>query len=518
MRLDTWRHLVWWEVRHALTGAPFLVLLLCSAGLPLGVAACHAAVGGLDPASWLVGAQVLTVTVLAALWTVLAVRRLVASEPSDDWLMVVTWRQSLAARYAAGALLGLALWAASWAGAALAGALGLVPADVELRAAQWCVGLSLLQPLATVALLVGAADFLLAGTATVLAAVLFATLAWAIVPGAGFYWLAVLAVTPLDLPAVYRPAMLWLAVPVCVFLTSFGWRRSEDFWALLEGRRRAGADAGNVGEIRGALTSAQSPRRQAERLATARLRTLWTNLGVEPLAAHDLARFAWLRGVAWPRLTPENRGVVARAVAAVAGLVVIGCYVADIDPCRGTALVFVLWLLGAVTALRALASGVQIVFQEREHGTLEALLLTSVPPVRWLTTKLLVVLAQALPSLVVLEALARIGRLRGGGIAAAAGTASVVAAAGGLTAACKTDHRLVALLGGGLLAVGLLPVVQFVSLPMMSLVGEWYGAPAVRAFFVLGGHACALALCCVPLLRVSAQRLARQTAFVRRSG
>jgi len=491
---EAWRHLVWWELRQAVSRAPYRLMLLVAAVLPPAVAAIHARYADTREwdLAWLVGAQVLTLSALVAAWTLLAVKRLVAREVSDDWLLVVGWRQSLAARYVAGAVLGCGLFAASVAGATAVWAWESFGWEgLDFYATQVIVGLSLLQPLATATLMVGAVDFLLAAPSLVLAALLFATLVWSAVPGGGFYWLAVLVSTgeygEPDTP--WR--LLWLAVPACVLLACYGWARCEDFWQLLEGKRRPKGSDSSVGEIRGALDSAQTPRRAADRAALACARSAWAWLGCEPLLAHDLARFPWLS------LTgARTRLVLLFPLVALATAVGLWCALSlMVEQSYHQLAFFAAWAIGAVTVLRALASGVQIIFEEREQGGLEALFLTPISPLRLVSAKTTVVLAQALPSLVVMYVLFAAGGLDTEALAPFI-EAALVAAVGGVTAACLVGNRLSALLGGAALAAALVP--------LLGRVVESHGHPVVML-------ALWLATCNVPLW-LGARRLARETA------
>jgi hypothetical protein len=496
MNWEVCRHLMAWELRQTLRRAPFWAMLLLSATVPLAAAAWwgHADDGsGLDLAV-LVPAQTLTLSLLVSSWIVFSVKRLVARDVSDDWLLVITYRHALAARYGAGVILGLVLALANVAAATLAVAC-LAPHQLPAAVGglEPMVMLSLLQPLAVAAVLVGAADFLLAPAASVLFIQLFAAGVWTIIPVGGFWWCTNLtaessgAVMP-PIAALY----LCLSCGACGLLAWFGWRRSEDFWLMApEERRGRGYDA-SVGEVRGALQTAGRPKQGADRAAAIRLRMWFDGHGVEPWMAHDLARYRW-----WnlPRGSfALDRLIKAAVIFAPVALVYTGCMMFRH---RGEHLgfywaYFLWWALVAGTVLRALSSGTQIVLAEREQGTLPGLVLSPLGLRRVLNAKLGVVVVQALPSLLILAAV-----LQYGGIitsyAWSVGAVAVSAAIAGIVAGTLTRNRLMATLVAVLLAVPLSAVGLYVRMVAFDCVAwsafglphHWSGIAGLVAYHLV---------------------------------
>lgn len=526
MGADSWLHLVRWELRFALRRSPFWLMLLTAALVPPVVALLHhyaEPTSAWFESTWLIGAQSLTQSALVSAWIVLSVKRQVAREVSDDWLLVIRYRQALLARYVAGAAIGLLLTVAAMlpslaltavlphhAGSSLAAVL----------AGECWVLAGLLQPLAVSVLLVGAADFLLAPLSTVVSVLLFTALVWSALPGAGMYWLAVQHTNFALTHVYYDTPVLWMVVafPVCLGLMVFGWRRSEDFWTLVRPQVKGETNDDSIGAIRGELSSAAAPKQSAVRGSASTLRAWLAALGCEPLVRFDVARYpaVGLRYLG-ALLEPGNTARRARERRLWAWGLGVLLAIRHFGLVRLTAetsyIWFALWwALAAGTVLRALASGAQIVGQERESGTLDSLVLAPLGLQRVLDTKLLVVLGQALPALVALAVLAKVGWMSTPtGLVA---TATLCAALGGLLAGTATGNKLVAPVLGAALTAAFYGLVRAACHP-----ADWLllhvGWPAFRdvagCLYVLG-----LALALWAGLRPGAQRrLARSAALSR---
>jgi hypothetical protein len=485
MNRDVYGHLMAWELRHTLRRAPFWAMLVLGAAAPVVIAAYWAYRAHFDPNPYshpmppkpgdlldlgvLGTAQVLTLSLLVSSWIVLSVKRFVAQDVSDDWLLVITFRQALAARYAAGAVVGLLLALANIAAALLAVCF-LVPnhAAAVAEHLEPIVLLSLLQPLAVASVLVGAADFLLAPAASVLFIQLFAAAVWTIIPVAGYWWSASLCVETLEngLSSTAMQYVLMSSV-VCGLLAWWGWQRSEDFWLMAPGeRRRKGYDA-SVGEVRGVLKSAGGPKQGVDRRAAMRTRARLHRLRVAPWIAHDLARYRW-----WnvPRGSFALGRLLQAAVVVAPVALAYAAYVMSGDKRQHVGLYwgyFLWWALAAGTVLRALAGGVQIVMAEREQGTLPNLVVSPLGMRRVLNAKLGAVVLQTAPSIILLfELLPRLGIRAGSWYPL---PIAVGAAMAGVLAASMTRNRLMATLLAALMTVPLFGCMVYGSVR----VGAW---------------------------------------------
>ncbi|MBI5831690.1 MAG: hypothetical protein HZB16_05170 [Armatimonadetes bacterium] len=403
-----WRYLLAWELRYAVRRSAFWLMLLGAALLPVAFGWAMARAYG-QPGFMLYapacGAQMVLLSVLVAAWTALSAKRQVSSELSDDWLLVITWRQSLLARYAAAALMGLAMALASTVAMRLAIAwCGGTGAMLAVAAQRHVFG-AVLQGLASAAVVVGAADFLLASQATVLSVQLAVTLFWSFVPFLGFFWPAWVLTDPANL-GTPDGALLFAQVAkgLCLVLFGFGWLRSEDFWLLLAERRRDGYDA-SIGEIRSEIAGSQTANSAGSRLALAASRARWRQLRLPPWLVADLARYpviALPRGSAgWGRLI-KFALLLGTVLLAYVGATSAAGREVDLDWIFWQT--FGWWAALVIVLLRALASGVQIVAQEREQGTLADLATTPVGLAYMLNGKVLVVVWQAVPWLVLLVA------------------------------------------------------------------------------------------------------------------
>ncbi|MCC7491255.1 MAG: hypothetical protein IT204_02860 [Fimbriimonadaceae bacterium] len=390
MGYDLWQRLVVWEVRHALRGKLFWVMAAAVAAVPWLVAADCGLPAQLG--AGLAASQV-TVTFLVALWTVFAVKRQLDKDVSDDWLLVLSYRQSLASRFVAGGVLGLLLVAVA---AVALWSSGLTSDSSDLSQSLGLLCISLLQPLAIAAIVVAAADFLLASTPLVLFVVTVLALGSELVPVFGFAVPLAMASADNADAAVTAGLLAVCCIGICSLLLLLGWRKAEDFWAYLRiAKAKAERDGASLGEVRGAVQQQAAQRRRGDHSSTANLRARWRRHGWEPLWAFDLARYP-----AWVRPRREHLWV---GVLLLVGLIYTLVYAAVYESNAWIYLsYFGWWVLAATTLLRVLVSAAGIVVQEEEQGTLAALLVTP-QGARWiLWVKLGVVLRQALPALLVL--------------------------------------------------------------------------------------------------------------------
>lgn len=514
MRLDVWRHLVAWEVRHALRSATFWVMAAVVALVPAWIAlSCGPrAVGdgvfvriGNDV---LVFSEVMVVSALVALWTVFSVKRQVAADVSDDWLLVVTYRHSLVSRYLAGAMIGLVLALAAAVGATFAAAL-LGGGNADVLRAQPLVALSIIQPVALASIIVAAADFLVAPTAVVLFVLLVLDALWCAIPFAGFAWPAAMLTADPSEPTWL--AFTFVAIPVCLMALTFGWWKAEDFWAYLKLAHRRERQA-SLGEVRSAVEGASAPKVTIDRERVSRTRSRLVAGGTDPLIAHDLARYPW-----WfdgSRLSFESGAMTTVAVA------VFAIWASSLTrQQQGNLTLYVIWfawwLLAAATVLRALTSGASIVVQEKEQRTIDSLLVAPIGIGRLINGKLCVVLQQAAPVLAVMMIATLLFRLP----AAMAGGLCLVtlaAAVGGVLASTLSGSRLLATILAGILAAvlsgaaGVLGTAWMDALPPVILQRT---PVAMLGYLATGGMVCGLAWL---LLRPLAVRmLYRQVAAVR---
>ncbi len=402
-----WQHLVAWELRYALRRSSFWLMLVACAALPPLFGWVLARAYG--QAQWLLlapacGGQMVLLSALVAAWTVLSAKRQVSSELSDDWLLVITWRQSLLARYVVAALLGLAMASASLIVMHLAiGANGTAGSACALQSQTSVFG-AVLQGVASAAIVVAASDFLLASQATVISVQLAFTLFWSFVPYLGFFWPAWMMNDTLTLGTPGQVAMLGRVPAVaCLLLFGFAWLRSEDFWRLIEQRRRRGDT--NIGQIRNELATSQTAHQTGLRLAMAASRERWRGRRVPAWLAVELARYPML---SLPR-GPGRWGRLLGLLMAVGTLLV--CYVGyqtaagkDVELDGLFFRYFGWYVAAAIILLRALSSGVDAVARERERGTLAALVIAPLGLRRLLDGKVLAVLLQTAPWAVLLVA------------------------------------------------------------------------------------------------------------------
>ena len=406
MASEIWLHLLCWELRYALRRSLFWVMLGIAALVPPLFAWALAIAYGQGPAllySPGCGAQSVLVALLVATWTVYSVKRQVSTELSDDWLLIISWRQSLLTRYVAAAALGLLIATASIVTMLLAARLDAGADRLAVWHAQLPVLASVWQGLASAAVVVGAADFLLASQATVISVQLAFSLFWSFVPVLGFFWPAWMAnETGTFRQPTLAAAYQVLALLACGLALFYGWRRSEDFWLLLRAGDRRGKPA-SIGEIRGELSSSQSGTGASLRAARFGWRETFADWGLDPLVSHDLARFPALvlprDAAGWQRLRTfavSLSGIVLLYMCAIAWFTGRAAE-------TGVWRIFLWWAGALVVMLRALSSGVQVAAQEREQSTLPALAIAPVGLVRMLTGKVLVVLVQAAPWLLLLR-------------------------------------------------------------------------------------------------------------------
>ncbi|MBI5831689.1 MAG: hypothetical protein HZB16_05165 [Armatimonadetes bacterium] len=468
MASEIWLHLLAWELRYAVRRSALWVMVASAALAPplFGWAMARAYDQPLPilyaPAC---GAQALLLALLVASWTAFSVKRQVGAELSDDWLMVITWRQSLLVRYVAAALLGLLMAVASVGTMLLVARLD-PNAPAGLHPAQWSAFGAVLQGLASAAVVVGAADFLLASEATVLSVQLAFTAFWSFVPVMGYFWPAWMLTDPFQASPGCSAAVFGLvATFACCWALALGWRRSEDFWALLKAEHRKGQDV-SIGEIRSEIAGSQSGNSASGRQALAEARTSWRLFDLEPIFVHDLARFPALSlprsSEAWQRAVRFAGWMTGVLLIYAAGFRWISGSNVEVGVWR----IFCWWAGALVVMLRALASGVQIVAEEREQCTLPALAITPVGLAHALSAKVLVVLVQAAPWLVLLR-LAAAGHRELPIALVAVLTAS--AAMVGPLAAAWFSGRLVAVMVGGLGAAVLgLSLMRFIYRPVAS--------------------------------------------------
>lgn len=401
MQGNVWQHLLAWELRYALRRSAIYLMALTAALGPVAFGwAMARAYDRPEPLLYApaCGAQVVLLSPLIASWTVLSARRQVSSELSDDWLLVITWRQSLLVRHLAAAVLGLAMAALSIVTMLAAGECLNMQGYVWLvRSQAWVLGAAL-QGVAAAAIVVAASDFLLASMATVLSVQLTFALLWSFVPFVGFFWPVWLLTDPDNL-GTPDSAMLFgrVAVLACLALFAFAWLRSEDFWLLLQQRRRRGYDA-SIGEVRSEIAGARAGASAGGREAAAAARARWRRLRLPAWLAADLARYPVLS------LPRGSRGWLRAAGLTVLVGVVLLVYVSvctatgrDVLADGSAWRVFGWWLASAVVLLRAVSSGVQIVAQEREQGTLANLAVTPLGLASVLNGKVLVVMVQTVP-------------------------------------------------------------------------------------------------------------------------
>jgi len=262
-----------------------------------------------------------------------------------------------------------------------------------------------LQGVASAAIVVAASDFLLASQATVISVQLAFTLFWSFVPYLGCFWPAWMMNDPITLTTPGQVAMLGRAPAVaCLLLFGFAWLRSEDFWRLIEQRRRRGDT--NIGQIRNELATSQTAHQTGLRLAMAASRERWRRRRVPAWLAVELARYPML---SLPR-GPGRWGRLLGLLMAVGTLLV--CYV-GYQTASGKDVVldglffryFGWYVAAAIILLRALSSGVDAVARERERGTLAALVIAPLGLRRLLDGKVLAVLLQTAPWAVLLALL-----------------------------------------------------------------------------------------------------------------
>ncbi|MBI2300845.1 MAG: hypothetical protein HYU66_18200, partial [Armatimonadetes bacterium] len=454
MKTDLWRHLVQWEVRHAVRGSTFWLMAALMAAIPALLANPMSDwVGASGPdapqldVGTLVFAETLLLSVLVSLWTVFSVKRQVAADVSDDWLLVLTYRQSLVSRYLAGGLVGLLLLLPGILGVMLVGT--ATGADLtNLLGAQVLVAAGVLQAVAMASIIVAAADFLVAATPVVLFVLVVLDALWCLIPVAGFCWpAAAFARDPLS--------GSWLmyalfSLPVCLGALAVGWWKAEDFWAYLKMAHRKRQEA-SLGEVRGAVESAEAPKRGVNRATVTRNRARLLARGVDPLLAHDMARYPWWfqRFEVGPNFWLQT---------AVGGLLVWYWMWLSEQQHVHTGIYFVFfgfWMASAAVVLRALSSGANIVVQEKEERTLPHLLLTPLGARQIVAMKLRVVLYQPLPPLVVLTAASLVFRLPAGQLVGL-WVIALAAAVSGVLASMVAPTRLVAMVLAGRLGAGVL--------------------------------------------------------------
>ncbi len=472
MTTELWRHLVTWELRHTLRSAAFWFMAAIAFITPLLVVTI-ARSGSESFATTLshegapeavIAAELTVLSLLVCLWTVFAVKRQVASDVADDWLLVLRYRQTLVSRYVSGLAVGVLLVLIT----SLADLLGLCYAGAE---ASWFLGVipytllklvALIQPLALAAVVIAAADFLIASVPVVLFVLICLDLFWCALPVTGFaYATALILFSPAN-PLGWL--FLGLALLVCGGAVCLGWYKAEDFWTYLRlamDKRRE-----SLGAVRLAIAESQRSGTVVSRTLHAASREWWGRRGVEPLAAHDLARYPW-----GPRKT--GRSYFAWQLVALLVIAVVAAYGASSFDARqsfGDILFYFAWNMTAViVVVRALVSGAQILVQEREQGTLASLLTTRLSTARILGTKLRVVLFQALPLLALLVVVwllnPRYGASRGEPTDLVCWT--VLAAVAGCLGSAFGGSRLMALLLGGAAMGGFL-------LAQQALLGVWY--------------------------------------------
>ncbi|MBI2300874.1 MAG: hypothetical protein HYU66_18345, partial [Armatimonadetes bacterium] len=173
--------------------------------------------------------------------------------------------------------------------------------------------------------------------------------------------------------------------------------------------------------------------------------------GVDPLLAHDMARYPWWfqRFEVGPNFWLQT---------AVGGLLVwYWMWLADgqRENTRLYLVYFGFLITSAAVVMRALSSGANIVVQEKEERTLPHLLLTPLGARHIVALKLRVVLYQTLPPLVVLTVACWML-----GMATSQWTGlwviALAAAVAGVLASMVAPTRLVAMITAGLLCAGVL--------------------------------------------------------------
>ncbi len=482
MKIELWRRLVLWELRHTLRGASFWALAAIVAAVPWLATLVSGSSSPAYTACW----QVVVLSVLVSLWTVFSVKRQIAADVADDWLLVLTYREALVSRYLAGLKVGLLLW--------LVGLLSSLACyrwawfvDFDCSWAgllYWChfqmvVLLSLLQALGLASVVVAAADFLLAPTSVVLFVSVVLMLLWSFLPYLGF----VLPIGLLAHNAFSAQGYVWLlsAVVFNVAAIRFGWSKAEDFWAYLKIAQRE-RERASLGTVRAVVEAGRTAGRSSERERLERARRRLRERGVEPLQAFDRARYpAWMA----PRhLTPHARWQW------IAGILIATAVAIYWSALSGTASFvmfasyFAWWLLAAGLVIRTLVSASQIVVEEKEQGTLSGLLVAPVGGQGLLRGKLSVILRQALPGLLILTLFAD---LRWPGLQAVPGLWFTVCSAAvcGVAASAVAGTRLLAILVGAA-ATALLAA----ALVLIEAACHWGGIPLAAACGVAGSSIC----------------------------
>ncbi len=489
MNLELGWRLVIWEVRHAVRGATFWAMVVLMALAPWVLT--PQCTNGVDRLSVMAVAQVVALSWLVSLWTVFAVKRQLGSEVADDWLLVLTYRESLLSRYLAGLLVGLLLVVPAVLSSAVA------MAWLRAEPAQWLtwfaeealLTLSVVQPVAVATLVVAAADFMVAPVAVVLLVLVVFDTLWCAMPFAG---LAVpMAMLPNGAGAVAGAVpMVFGAVVVCLIGLAVAWQRSEDFWNYLRVTMSA-RDKASLGAVRRAVETAQTGSKTSNRHTLAAHREWWRNRGVSPLWYHDLARYP-----CWFQFRRPSPHALMLWIAGGAIAVAVSTYS---NWSKGSftlyTVYFGFWITTFALLMRAVVSGAQIVVQEKEAGTLPHLLLAPRSATSMLWRKTVVIVRQAVIPVIALT-VAMLCYLPGMDVLTWLGAAAICAAVGGVIASSVCGTRLLAVLVGTSLAVGLLVgTVATLSayapqalMPARMSTAEphWLQAPAMVLSSVLG--------------------------------
>jgi len=429
------RHLTLWELRRTLRSGTFRFLAAAYVLVP-AVALFLVARGqgktptpGRAPMAALLWAQEAMLFLIVALWTVWAVRQVVAEPVSDDWLLMVRWRNFVASKYLTAVGLGFLLVAL---GAPLTLLMAAYP-DLSLSNAA----AALLVLLVTVAIPVTVATFICAAADALIVNLATATLAlvatggllyalgapftlYALVDAAGVSsvldgWAGVI-----PWPASLGCLMLFLAVGWL-----WSWHHQEDFWQHPQVRasQRQVAQA-SMADVKQAVTGSPAPQPTPGRWERFRRRQHLRRRCDHPIYLYD----ATSQRVTWREVwSPETGKRLLRALPALLlllpfaiGMVMLALellaqairYFLEQTGWSLTVREYVLtravvswiglgWLaLGAVTAL-----GAEVVVRDRRRRVLTHFLLTRLSGRSIFRAKLAVVLNRAATLLLGLMAL-----------------------------------------------------------------------------------------------------------------